>query len=277
MQAPLLGHGLGLRAPHYEQFLKERPQRVQWLEIISENYISAHPGYWKMLADLRHDYPFVMHGVSLSIGSTDALDEDYLIRLRRLADFLDVAWISDHICYTGLNGTNTHDLLPIPYTEEALKHLIPRVQHVQEALGRPFVFENASSYLEWNGSTLSEPEFLSELHRATGCGLLLDVNNVHVSCFNHGWDAKAYIDAIPAQAVVQYHLAGHTDKTTHLIDTHSKPVTSAVWELYRYTLHTKGMRSTMIEWDADIPPLDVLLAELDKAREMEQSLQGAAA
>lgn len=276
MDIPQLGFGLGLRAPHYDNFLQERPKAVEWLEIISENYIGAHKGYWKMLADLRHDYPLVMHGVSLSIGSTHALDSDYLNKLKTMADFLEVTWVSDHLCYTGVNGENTHDLLPIPYTEEALQHLIPRIQKVQETLGRTFVFENASSYLEWNGSTISEPEFLTALHKATGCGILLDVNNVYVSSFNHGWDAKAYIDAIPADAIIQYHLAGHTNKSTHLIDTHNAPVIDNVWELYRYTLAAKGQRSTMIEWDADIPELSILIEELEKAR-MAANLQENAA
>jgi uncharacterized protein (UPF0276 family) len=277
MKTPDLGFGLGLRAPHYETFLDERPKSVGWLEIISENYIHAHPGYWKMLADLRHDYPFVMHGVSLSIGSTDGLDADYLKSLRKLADYLEVAWVSDHLCYTGVNKENTHDLLPIPYTEEALKHLIPRIHKVQEALGRNLVFENASSYLEFNGSTLSEPEFLQALHKATGCGILLDVNNVYVSSFNHGWDAKTYIDAIPTDAIMQYHLAGHTNKETHLIDTHNAPVIDQVWELYRHTLQTKGFKSTMIEWDADIPAFEVLEAELGKAKTIAESLKEKAA
>jgi hypothetical protein len=266
MVATSLGFGLGLRTPHYETFLNERPRSVGWLEIISENYMRAHPGYWQMLADLRQDYPLVMHGVSLSIGSTDALDRAYLNDLKKLADHLAVAWVSDHLCYTGVNHENTHDLLPIPYTEEALKHLIPRVHKVQEILGRPMVFENASSYLEFACATMNEPEFLQALTKATGCGILLDVNNVYVSSVNHGWDAKAYIDAIPAEAIMQYHLAGHTDKQTHLIDTHNAPVIDPVWDLYRYTLETKGMKSTMIEWDADIPAFAVLEAELEKAK-----------
>ncbi len=273
MKTDNLGFGLGLRAPHYDVFLKERPSSVSWLEIISENYVHAHPGYWTLLADLRHDYNFVMHGVSLSIGSTDPLNEDYLKSLRKLADYLEISWMSDHLCYTGVNLENTHDLLPIPYTEEALKHLIPRIHKVQEAMGRNFVFENASSYLEFDGSTISEPEFLNELHKATGCGVLLDVNNVYVSSFNHGWDAKAYIDAMPDEAIVQYHLAGHTNKGNHLIDTHNAPVIDKVWDLYRYTLEKKGMRSTMIEWDADIPEFAVLEDELSKAKSVAKSLE----
>ena len=173
-----------------------------------------------------------------------------------------------------VQGKNTHDLLPIPYTEEALKHLIPRIHARAGIAGARHVFENASSYLEFEGATIAEPEFLSALHAATGCGILLDVNNVHVSSFNHGWDARAYVDAIPAAAIVQYHLAGHTDKGTHLIDTHDAPVVDAVWDLFRYTVASKGMRSTMIEWDADIPPLDVLMAELDTARAVADAALG---
>ncbi len=262
-----LGFGLGLRSPHYTEILETRP-RLGWLEILSENFLTAPASSWRMLASLRADYPLVMHGVSLSIGSTDPLNTDYLAKLRTLADFLEVSWISDHLCFTGMMRQNTHDLLPIPYTQEAVNHLIPRIQKVQDILGRAFVFENASTYLEYNGATLSEPELLTELHQRTGCGILLDINNVHVSSFNHGWDARAYIDAIPAEAIVQYHLAGHADKQTYLLDTHDAAIADPVWELYRYTLKTKGMRSTMIEWDAEIPPLNTLMAELDKARQI---------
>lgn len=263
-----LGFGLGLRAPHYDTFLEDRPKEVAWLEIISENYMRAHLGYWEMLADLRQDYPFVMHGVALSIGSTDALDETYLQQLSALANHLEAPWVSDHLCYTGVQGEHTHDLLPIPYTEEALAHIIPRIHHVQEALGRAFVFENASTYLEFDGDTISEPEFLTELHQRTDCGILLDINNVHVSSTNHGWDAQGYIDAIPSEAIVQYHLAGHTDKGTHLIDTHNAPVIEKVWELFAYTLKTHGARSTMVEWDVDVPVFPVLLAELERAKQV---------
>ncbi len=266
MKTENLGFGLGLRTPHYDNFLTDRPKSVDWLEIISENYIHAHSGYWKMLADLRHDYHFVMHGVSLSIGSTDVLDETYLKSLRKLADYLEISWFSDHLCFTGIQHENSHDLLPIPYTEEALKHLIPRIHKVQETMNRPMVIENASTYLEFNGSTISEPELFTQLHKATGCGILLDVNNVYVSSFNHGWDAKAYIDAMPTDAIVQYHLAGHTNKGSHLIDTHDAHVTDEVWDLFRYTLQTKGARSTMVEWDGNIPEFSVLEAELEAAK-----------
>jgi uncharacterized protein (UPF0276 family) len=260
------GIGVGLRHPHYEHFLNEGDAGVDWLEIISENYMQAHEGYRSYLNDLRRDYPIIMHGVALSIGSTDPLDHAYLRQLRALADALDVPWLSDHLCFTGVQHRHSHDLLPIPYTEEALAHLIPRIHHVQEVMGRPFAFENASTYLTFNGDTLSEPELLSELHRRTGCGILLDVNNVYVSARNHGWDARAYIDAIPASAIAQYHLAGHTDHGTHLVDTHNDHVADAVWDLFDYTLETKGARSTLIEWDEDIPPISVLLSEAEKAR-----------
>ncbi len=261
-----LGFGVGLRRPHYDTFLKERPQSIEWLEIISENFMKAHRGYWELLADLRHDYPFVMHGVSMSIGSTDPLNTYYLDALKKLADFIEVSWLSDHLCYTGVNGENTHDLLPIPYTEEALAHLIPRIHQVQEHLGRTMSFENASSYLEFDGEVMSEPEFFTELHKATGCGILLDVNNVHVSATNHEWDAKGYIDAMPSDAIVQYHLAGHTNKGSHLIDTHDTLVIDEVWALYEYTLARHGMRSSMVEWDGNIPPFTELEAEVNKAR-----------
>lgn len=277
MAYPQLGFGAGLRAPHYELFLSERPKQVDWLEILSDNYLHAHPGYLAMLAELRQDYPMVMHGVSLSIGSTDALDEEYISALKRLAQHVQAAAVSDHLCFTGIGGEQSHDLLPIPYTEEALAHVVARVQRVQELLGRPLVLENASSYMEFSASSMSEPEFLCALHKATGCGVLLDVNNVFVSCFNHGWDAKAYIDAIPAQAVAYYHLSGHTDMGTHRVDTHDAPVAQEVWQLYAYAQRRIGARSTLLEWDAQIPEFPVLAAEVDKARRMAEGLKAEAA
>lgn len=259
------GFGLGLRGPHYDQVLEERP-KLDWFEIISENYIDAHKGYWQMLADLRHDYQFVMHGVALSIGSTDPLDQEYLAKLKKLANFLEISWLSDHLCFTGVQHKNSHDLLPIPYTEEALAHVVPRIHAVQEALNRPIVLENASSYLEFNGATIPEQEFLGELVKQTGCGILLDVNNVYVSSFNHGWEARDYIDAIPADAIMQYHLAGHMHKQNHIIDTHDREVADPVWDLFAYTVRTKGFKNTMIEWDDNIPEFEVLFAELQKAK-----------
>ncbi len=263
---PSLGFGLGLRTAHVETILRTRPS-VDWFEIISDNYINAHDGHVAMLEDIRADYPLVMHGVSLSIGSTDPLNLEYIAALATLAARIDAAFVSDHLCYTGVQGAFTHDLLPIPYTQEALAHVVPRVHKLQEMLQRPFVFENASTYLEFDGATLSEPEFLSELCAQTGCKLLLDVNNVVVSSFNHGWDIKTYLDAIPAEHVVQYHLAGHSDLGTHKIDTHDQTVSDEVWQWFRYTHATKGARSTMVEWDENIPEFEVLHAELNLARE----------
>ncbi|MBI3419117.1 MAG: DUF692 domain-containing protein [Proteobacteria bacterium] len=262
---PYLGFGLGLRAPHYEQVLREQPD-VDWFEIISENFIDAHQGYWDYLADLRCDYPLVMHGVSLSIGSPDPLNQEYLRKLKKLADFIKPAWLSDHLCFTGLGGHNTHDLLPLPYTQEALRHVIARVDEAQERLGRVIVLENPSTYFEYRQSELAEWDFLRELAKATGCGILLDVNNVYVSAFNHGFDPKTYIDAIPAEAIAQIHLAGHKNKGTHIVDTHDAPVIEDVWGLYATTIAQKGSISTLIEWDENIPPLATLLAEMEKAR-----------
>lgn len=262
---PHLGFGLGLRAPHYNDVLRDRP-KVDWFEVISENVIDAHQGYREFLGDLRRDYPFVMHGVSLSIGSTDALDRGYLTKLKAMANFLQPAWVSDHLCFTGVLGTNSHDLLPIPYTEEALNHIAGRVRQVQDMLERPLILENPSSYVAFAGSTLPEPQFLSALAGETGCGLLLDVNNVYVSAFNHGLDAKAYIDTIPTEHIVQIHLAGHKDCGAYRVDTHDREVPDAVWQLYGYTLKTKGAISTMIEWDEQIPPFQTLFDEMEKAK-----------
>lgn len=274
---PTLGFGLGLRADHYDTILATRPKNVDWFEIISENFIEAHTGYWDFLADLRADYPIVMHGVSMSIGSTDPLNREYLGKLKRLADFLKTPWVSDHLCWTGMAGKNTHDLLPVPYSEESLSHVIARIKQVQEFLGRRIVIENPSSYVEFNDSTMPEWEFLSRMCEGADCGLLLDVNNIYVSAFNHGYDASTYIDAVPADRIVQIHLAGHQNFGTHIIDTHDHPVLEAVWALYAYTIRTKGAVTTMIEWDEHIPPFETLAAELDKAREVAAHTQKKAA
>jgi len=267
MNTSSLGFGLGLRTPHYDAILAARPKAVEWLEIISENFLDAHEGYWEFLIDLRRDYPIIMHGVSLNIGSTDPLNVDYLSKLKKLANHLDAPWVSDHLCWTGVNAHNSHDLLPLPYTEEMLTHIATRIQQVQQVLGRRFVLENPSSYLEFNSSTITEWEFLARLADQTGCGLLLDVNNVYVSAFNHGFDAQTFIDAIPASAIAQIHLAGHLNLGTHIVDTHDGHVIDEVWKLYEYTIRTKGMIPTMIEWDEKIPEFDVLLAELAKAKQ----------
>lgn len=261
-----IGFGLGLRAPHYDAILRERPKSIDWLEIISENYLDAHEGYWEFLADLRRDYSFVMHGVSMSIGGTDPFDASYVQKLKKLIHHLQPAWVSDHLCFTGMNSHNTHDLLPIPYTTKSLRHVVSRIHQMQEMLGQKLVFENPSTYLEFAESDIAEAEFMAETTKTTGCGILLDVNNVYVSSFNHGFDAEAYIDAIPAESIAQIHLAGHQNNGTHIIDTHDNHVINAVWDLYAYTLRQKGFHSTMIEWDENIPSLATLIAELDKAR-----------
>lgn len=261
----LAGFGLGLRTPHYQDFIAA-PQRVDWLEIISENYLvdGGKPLYY--LDRIRRDYPMAMHGVSLSIGSSDPLDLAYLEQIRNLAERIEPAWISDHICWTGTASLNMHDLLPLPYTRQALEHLVARVAQVQDFLGRPLVLENASTYVTFRSDELTEWDFIAELVKRSGCELLLDVNNVHVSSVNHGFAPRTFIDAIPAAAVRQIHLAGHEDHGDYIIDTHDHPIVDPVWDLYAYALQRIGMVPTMIERDDHIPPLAELVAELDQAR-----------
>lgn len=260
-----LGFGIGLRAPHVAEILSTRPN-IDWLEILTENYLKQTGPAWEALLKLRETYPLVAHGVSLSIAGTDPLDTAYLESLKRLADTLEVAYVSDHLCWTGTNGINTHDLLPVPYTEEALNHVVTRIQQVQEHLARPLVLENPSTYVEFTESCIPEAEFLAEMAKRSGCLLLLDVNNIYVSSFNHGWDADAYLKAIPTSRVAYMHMAGHDNKGTHIIDTHDHPVADAVWDLYRKALEILPHTNTLIEWDDHIPPLSVLLDELAKAR-----------
>jgi uncharacterized protein (UPF0276 family) len=259
------GFGLGLRPEHYRDFLDGRP-RVDWLEVISENYLVPGGKPLHHLDAIRRDHPMVMHGVSLSIGSTDPLDLHYLRQLKQLAGRIEPGWISDHLCWTGVDHTNLHDLLPLPYTEAALRHLVPRIAQVQDLLGRRLVLENVSSYVRFAGDEMSEAEFIAELLKRSDCLLLLDVNNVYVSSVNHGFSATGFIDAMPADRVVQLHLAGHRDNGDHLVDTHDAPVCDAVWQLYRHTLQRLGPVPTMIERDDHIPPIDALIAELDQAR-----------
>ena len=265
MTLSLQGFGLGLRTEHYGDFLEEKPA-VDWLEVISENYMVPGGKPLAMLDAIRRDHPMVMHGVSLSIGSTDALDLDHVRDLKALAQRIEPAWISDHLCWTGVDHHNLHDLLPMPYTEAALSHLVARVQQVQDLLGRRLLLENVSSYVSFKADEMSEREFIAQLLRRADCELLLDVNNVYVSSRNHGFDARAFIDAMPRERVRQIHLAGHEDHGTHVIDTHDHPVCDAVWALYAYTVQRLGAVPTMIERDDHIPPLGELLAELDRAR-----------
>lgn len=260
-----LGFGLGLRSPHYRDILDNEPS-IDWFEIISENYMIAGGQPLRMLDRIAERYPIVMHGVSLSIASTAPLDLDYLADLKQLADRVQPRWVSDHLCWTGVHGLNLHDLLPIPYTAEALDHVVRRIERVQEVLGRRIAIENVSSYVSFRSSEMSEWEFIAELCRRADCWLLLDVNNVFVSAFNHGYDARAFLDAVPVDRVVQFHLAGHEDNGTYIIDTHDHPIRSEVWELYAHAVRRFGPVSTLIERDDHIPPLAELVEELDVAR-----------
>ncbi|MBI4749863.1 MAG: DUF692 domain-containing protein [Acidobacteria bacterium] len=263
---PDLGFGVGLRTVHFTHVLENQPP-VDWFEIISENFMETGGRPMFILEQVAERYPIIMHGVSMSIGSTDPLNMDYLKKLKALADRIGSTWVSDHLCWTGVHGRNTHDLLPMPYTEEALKHTIERARIVSDLLERPLVLENPSSYVEFADSSMPEWEFLARLVEDANCGLLLDVNNVYVSSFNHNFDPTVYIDAIPADRVVQYHLAGHTNKGTHILDTHSDHVIDEVWALYRQATAKTGGRATLLEWDDDIPEFDVVHAEVLKARQ----------
>jgi uncharacterized protein (UPF0276 family) len=259
------GFGLGLRPQHYTSLLETRPQ-VDWLEIISENYMvpGGKPLYY--LDRIRERYPLVMHGVSLSIGSTAPLDFAYLAQLKELARRVQPGWISDHLCWTGVGGLNLHDLMPLPYTAEALHHVSARIGQVQDYLGQRIVIENVSSYVTYRSSEMTEWEFIAALTQEADCDLLLDVNNVYVSSINHGFDARLFVDAMPAARVRQLHLAGHSQQGDFLIDTHDSDVPEPVWALYRHTLQRLGAVPTMIERDGNIPPLAPLLVELEHAR-----------
>jgi len=267
LKHPGLGFGLGLRTQHYHSILENHPD-VDWFEVLSENYMvpGGKPLYF--LDRIRAEYPVVMHGVSLSIGSTTEIDRDYLRDLRGLADRIEPAWISDHLCWTGVHGQNMHDLLPLPYTEQTASHVAERVRMVQDYLGRRILLENVSSYASYVDSEMSEWEFISLICHKADCLLLLDVNNIYVSSFNHGYDPKEFIDGIPAHCVQQLHLAGHHNHGDYIIDTHDAPVIDEVWGLYDYTLSKLGMVSTMIERDDHIPELSELVAELDLARKL---------
>ncbi len=274
-RSPDLGFGIGLRRGHYAEILAHGT-RAEWFEAISENFMVAGGRPLDVLERIRRDYPLVLHGVSLSIAGTDPLDPAYLDALRALADRFEPAWLSDHLCWTGVDAHNLHDLLPLPWTEEALAHVVARVARVQDVLGRRLVLENVSSYLSFTHSTMSEWEFLAEVARRADCDLLLDVNNVYVSAFNHGFDPRTYIDAIPPERVVQIHLAGHSDYGTHLLDTHDAPIADAVWELYRHTIARLGRVPTLVEWDGEVPPLAVVEREALRAREIAAEVERAA-
>ncbi len=263
----LAGFGLGLRTPHYEAVLNE-PHAIDWLEVITENYLVPGGKPLDYLERIRERFPMVMHGVSLSIGSTDPVDFDYLAGVRALAARIEPHWISDHLCWTGIDGRNLHDLLPLPYTEEALASVVARVGQIQDALGRQILLENVSSYLAFHESDMSEWEFLREVATRADCAILLDINNIYVSSVNHGFDALTYLQAIPADRVRQLHLAGHSDLGGHLIDTHDHPIVEPVWNLYSAAVAQFGAVPTMIERDDNIPALRELVAELQIARDL---------
>ena len=271
MDNTVAGYGLGLRTDHYADFIEDSArlrQRVDWLEIITENYMVAGGKPLQMLDRIRSDFPMVMHGVSLSIGGSGSIDTGYLSQLKQLIARVEPAWVSDHLCWTGTNGLNLHDLLPLPYTQAALRHLVDRISQVQEFLGRKILIENVSSYVTYRADEMTEWEFISELLQRSGCELLLDVNNVYVSSVNHRFNPRDFIDGIPAAKVRQIHLAGHEDHDSYIIDTHDHPICAAVWDLYGYTVKRLGEVPTMIERDDNIPPLAELIAELDVVRKI---------
>ncbi len=262
---PDLGIGLGMRVPHYEHIFEHKP-KVDWFEVISENFMIGGGRPVKNLERALADYRVVQHGVSLSIGSTNPLDWDYLAKLKALAKKTGSPWVSDHLCWAGSDCLNLHDLLPLPYTEEVVKYVAERARIVQDYLETRFVVENVSSYLTYTSSRLTEWEFLSAVAEEADLGILLDVNNIYVSSENHGFDPNAYVDGVPHHRVVQFHLAGHTRFEKYIIDTHTGHVIDEVWALYSRAIQKTGSVSTLIEWDDEIPPFEELAAEAEKAR-----------
>jgi len=273
---PSLGFGLGLRTVYYETILNEKPA-IDWFEILTENYLvpGGKPHYY--LHKIREHYPLVMHGVSLSIGSSDPLDMAYLSQVKALAERIEPRWISDHLCWTGIQGKNAHDLLPLPYTEQTLEHVVNRVQAVQDFLQQRILLENVSSYLTYQQSTMTEWDFLTEICERADCLILLDINNIYVSAVNHGFDPLDYLAAIPRERVQQMHLAGHSDKGDYIIDTHDHAIVEPVWALYREALRRFGPVATLIERDDHLPPLADLLVELNQARALAQPFLSEAA
>lgn len=263
--------GIGLRAEHYEEILRCRPN-IGWLEVHSENYFGVGGRPWQVLGNIRQYYPISLHGVGLSLGSTDPLDEGHLKQLRRLIEYIEPGLISEHVSWSSVRGHHFHDLLPLPYTEEALTHLAKRVIQAQEILGRQILMENLSSYVRYARSTMSEWEFLTALAERSGCGLLLDVNNVYVSAVNHRFDPKIYLNNIAPGLVGEIHLAGHTRRLRmgepFIIDTHDQPVSAEVWDLYDYAVARFNGIPVLIEWDAALPPLPVLVAEAQRAQQI---------
>lgn len=262
---------MGLRTVHYDTVTKNWPKNVDWFEVISENYMDSGGRPLEILEQVRAHYPIALHGVSLSIGSADPLNKEYLKKLKTLADRIEPAIVSDHLCWTGIDGKNLHDLLPLPYTEEAAKYTIKRVKRAQDFLGRKILLENVSTYFTYKHSRLTEWDFLTLVAKESGCGILLDVNNAYVNAKNHDFDPYTYLKNIPAEIVGQFHLAGHTDMGDYLFDTHSKHVIDEVWDLYRYAVQKFGQVSTLVEWDENIPDFEKLSQELEKARMVSRS------
>lgn len=259
------GFGIGLRSAHYDEILTFAPD-IDWFEIISEDYLLTAAPSLSYLDKICERYPITMHGVSMSLGSADPLNWDYLKSLKNLIQRVNPMWVSDHCCWTGVNQINLHDLLPLPYTEEAIKHVSRRIRQVQDFLERPLIIENVSSYITYKASALSEWEFIEAIVTQADCLLLLDVNNVYVSAFNHGFNPIDYLNGISVDRVQQFHLAGHKPCDTHLIDTHDRDISSDVWDLYAYAVKRFGKVPTLIERDTDIPPLNELIGELNQAR-----------
>jgi uncharacterized protein (UPF0276 family) len=275
-QWPVLGFGVGLRAAHYEDVLAG-PRRTAWFEAISENYMDSGGRPLRILERVRTDYPVALHGVGLSIGGSEPLDRCYLRSLKALIDRVEPALVTDHLCWTSVGGRHIYDLLPLPYTEETLGHVVERVRDVQQFLGRRILLENPSTYVAFRHSAFTEWEFLAALAEQADCGILLDVNNVYVSAYNHGFDPLRYLDAVPPERVGQIHLAGFTDMGTYLFDTHSAPVSDAVWRLYAHAVRRFGAVSTLVEWDADIPGFERLCAEAASASNIAQEVGDAIA
>ncbi len=270
-----LGHGIGLRVAHYAHILENGVSDVDWFEIVSENFFEPGGRPWAVLERVRAAVPVVMHGVSMGLGSPEPVPDDYLDALAALAARAEPAWVSDHLCWGGVGGRYSHDLLPLPQTREAVDHVVRQIDRVQERLARPILIENVSSYVSFADSEMPEWEFLIEIARRAGCGVLLDVNNVHVSARNHGFSAEQYLDAIPAELIGQVHLAGHTDRGSYLFDSHVGPVPDPVWSLYARLVRRVGRVPSLVEWDEGTPAYEVVVAESRKASALERELAAA--
>lgn len=265
------GCGIGLRLDHFEKIEETKPD-VPWFEVLSDNYLLEGTMQRDYLRKFRHDYPVTFHGVGMSIGSTEPLNQDYLKRLKQLKEEIQPAWISDHLCWTSAHGVVTHDLIPLPYTQSVVKHIVDRILQVQDFLGEQLVIENVSSYLQFKSTEMSEWDFINEVTHQSDCRLLLDVNNIYVSAQNHHFDAEEYLLAMPAEKVAEMHLAGYEDRGTHLLDTHSRPVTEPVWALFKKAVQHVGDVPVLIEWDNDIPSLERVIQEAHKAQVLQQEI-----